>query len=124
MLRFVGLENQAHRRLAELPEGSKRLVELARALASEPRLLLLDEPCAGLNPSEVDMLHQALKSVQAQGVTIFLVEHNMRLVMRIAEKIIVLNFGQKIAEGPPEVVSKDLAVIEAYLGKEHGTVSA
>jgi branched-chain amino acid transport system ATP-binding protein len=123
VLKFLNLEAHADKRLAELPHGLQRMVELSRALASEPRILLTDEPSSGLNPSEVDRLHQALKSIQAQGVTIFLVEHNMRLVMGIAEKVIVLNFGEKIAEGTPEEIGKDPAVVAAYLGRGFGTAT-
>jgi branched-chain amino acid transport system ATP-binding protein len=81
----------------------------------------LDEPSSGLNPAEVDALHEALKSIQAQGVTMLLVEHNMRLVVGVAEKVTVLNFGEKIAEGDPKTIMNDQAVITAYLGRSFGT---
>ncbi len=118
LLRLVNLEEQADRLAGTLPHGQQRLVELARALASEPVLLLLDEPCGGLNSHEVVMLVRVLKSIQNTGITIFLIEHDMRLVMNISDKVIVLNYGEKIAEGPPEIISRDPAVVKAYLGKE------
>jgi branched-chain amino acid transport system ATP-binding protein len=124
VLKFLGLEAYAERPLAELPHGLQRLAELARAIASEPRILLTDEPSSGLNPSEVDVLLQALKAIQARGVTIFLVEHNMRLVTGIATKVIVLNFGDKIAEGTPEEIHNNPAVIAAYLGRGFGALRA
>jgi branched-chain amino acid transport system ATP-binding protein len=121
ILKSLGLDAYAHRTLSELPQGIRRLIELARAIASEPKILLLDEPSSGLNPAEVDALHEALKLIQAQGVTMLLVEHNMRLVVGIAEKVTVLNFGEKIAEGDPRAIINDQAVITAYLGSRFGT---
>lgn len=118
MLRFVNLAERANDLASALPQGQQRLVELARALASEPTLLLLDEPTSGLNPSEIIVLQKILKLIQGRGITIFLIEHQMRLVMSISDKVVVLNYGREIAEGPPETISKEAAVIEAYLGKE------
>jgi branched-chain amino acid transport system ATP-binding protein len=118
MLRFVNLENQPNRLSGTLPHGQQRLIELARALASEPTLLLLDEPCGGLNAHEVMMLQKMIKSIQSMGITIFLIEHDMRLVMNMSDHVVVLNYGQKIAEGPPKIISGDPAVVRAYLGKE------
>ncbi len=102
-----------------LPHEQQRLVEIARALAARPRLLLLDEPAAGMNPSESDRLVARIAALRERGLTILLVEHNMPIVMRLADRITVLNFGRKVAEGTPEAIRNDPAVIEAYLGRRH-----
>jgi branched-chain amino acid transport system ATP-binding protein len=99
-----------------LAYGDQKRLELARALATRPSLLLLDEPAGGMNPVEVDRLGQALIELSREGLTIVLVEHHMKLVMGVSDRIVVLNFGRKIAEGKAEDVSRDPAVIEAYLG--------
>ncbi len=101
-----------------LPYGLQRRVELARALATDPKILLLDEPAAGLNEIETEKLREILAKILASGVTILLVEHDMKLVMRTCETISVLDYGKKIAEGAAEAISKDPTVIEAYLGQE------
>jgi branched-chain amino acid transport system permease protein len=118
ILAFVGLANQAHALARNLPYGAQRLAEIARALASRPRLLLLDEPAAGLNPTETEDLVELLRRIRASGVTLLLIEHDMNLVMSLSDQITVLNFGEKISEGPRQVVERDEKVIEAYLGRD------
>ena len=118
MLRLVGLGDAANAPAHDLPHGQRRLLEIARALATEPRLMLLDEPAAGLNTSETEALAQVLYRVRDEGVTLLVVEHDMGLVMEISDEIVVLNEGKKIAEGPPRLIQKDSAVIEAYLGED------
>lgn len=117
LLDFVGLSDHADKKSADLPFGWQRLLELARALASKPALLLLDEPAAGLNMSETDRLCELIEDIRRQGITVLLVEHDMSLTMKVCEQIIVLDQGRKIAEGPPRAVQSDEAVMAAYLGR-------
>jgi branched-chain amino acid transport system ATP-binding protein len=115
-LAFVGLEHAADRRAGDLPYGDQRRLEIARALAAEPRLLLLDEPAAGMNPAETLDLVPLLRRLKDRGVTLLLVEHDMHFVMSLCDRITVINFGRRIAEGTPREVREHPAVIEAYLG--------
>lgn len=116
-LDFVGILHLANEKVSDLPYGQQRLVEIARALAMEPLLLLLDEPCAGLNSRETEDLRKKLLVIKDSGVTIMCVEHNMKLIMSISDRIVVLNHGVMIASGTPYEISKNPNVIEAYLGK-------
>ena len=116
-LDLVGLKGMEDQEARNLPYGAQRLLEIARALATRPKLLLLDEPAAGMNITESSDLMSLIKKIRDQGITILLVEHDMRVVMGISERVAVLNFGQKIAEGSPEEVKKNADVIQAYLGR-------
>lgn len=117
-LLVVGAERYADAPAADVPHGMRRLIEVARALATGPKLLLLDEPAAGLNAVETQALAESLRRIRDEGVTLLVVEHDMGLVMDVSEEIVVLDRGRKIAEGPPLLIQKDRAVIEAYLGEE------
>jgi len=116
LLGFMGLRSKCDELAANLSYGDQRRLEIARAIATEPSLLCLDEPAAGFNPAEKRTLMELIRKVRDQGYTVLLIEHDMRLVMGVTDRIVVLEFGKKIAEGSPDVIRNDPAVIAAYLG--------
>jgi branched-chain amino acid transport system ATP-binding protein len=120
-LRFMGLEAKAEVPASHLTLAERKRLEIARALATEPQLLLLDEVIAGLNPSEVGQIMERIRDIRRTGVTIFLIEHVMKAVLGLSDELIVLHHGEKIAEGPPQAVASEAMVVQAYLGQQRST---
>jgi branched-chain amino acid transport system ATP-binding protein len=117
LLKFIGLEREGREIAGNLSYGSQKRLEIARALASDPKLLLLDEPVAGMNPTEKEELSKLVRRIRERGTAILLIEHDMKVVMPLSEKVVVMDEGEKIAEGPPEKIKNDARVVRAYLGE-------
>ena len=120
LLHNVGLGEFVNEQAKNLPYGAQRRLEIARALATDPFILLLDEPAAGMNPLETEKLMELIETIRMSGISILLIEHDMKLIMKISDRILVLDHGLKIAEGNPEEIRNNKSVIEAYLGSSQG----
>jgi branched-chain amino acid transport system ATP-binding protein len=118
ILEFTGLTEDRDMISKGLPLGKRKRLEIARALATKPEMILLDESFAGLNPAELDVSIEIIRGIKAQGITIMIIEHHMKVIMSISDRIVVLNYGQKIAEGSPAEIRSNPLVVEAYLGAE------
>lgn len=118
ILRFMGLDSIKNELAMNLPHGHQKILSICIALATGPKLLLLDEPVTGMNPTEIQTMVSLIRRIRDDGVTIAIVEHNMRTVVDLCDRLVVLNYGEKIAEGPPEEIMQNEQVIEAYLGEK------
>jgi branched-chain amino acid transport system ATP-binding protein len=124
ILRFIELEHNRETVAGNLPYGEQRILEIGIALAAQPKMLLLDEPAAGLNHTETQVMMNLISRLRKDGITILLVEHDMKLVMGISDRIVVLNFGKKIAEGSPDEIKRNKDVITAYIGEKRDHVTS